>query len=159
MYLVSRPSSLRVSDKRGFACSNSALSWVTTRQSANQTGAKKIQQAGETCKTDSYQPKKERRHVWSSVKWASVGLQCSFPGRAEKSFSHQGMTQTSAPFIYPGWVNVGTLSSAAEGWLGHDPPPPYLFDLCFEFCAWFWSARLSVVGWMWFIFLLSCHSK
>lgn len=44
-----------------------------------------------------------------------------FSWRSWKVISHQGMTQTGTSILYPGWVNVGMLSSAAEGWLGPDP--------------------------------------
>lgn len=119
---------LRVSDKHGPACSNSVFSWVTTQQSTNQMGPKKRRQPGETFKTYStphafiplhlceYQPNQERRHGRRQL-WASV----LFSWRSWKVISHQGMTQTGASIIYPGWVNVGTLSSAAEGLLGRDP--------------------------------------
>lgn len=126
------------------------------------TGAEKIQQTGETCKnllvsakpgTPARPEQREARPALGFFSWKSW-----------KVISHQGMMQPSAPIIYPGWVNVGTLSSAAEGCLRRDPPPaakhcpPAIYlTSALSFCAWFGSARLSVAAWMWFVFLLSCH--
>lgn len=103
-----------------------------------------------TSGTPPWPEKREVRQCWASVLYS---------WRSWKVISHQGMTQTSASIVYPGWVNVGTLSSQAWPPCSQTMSISHLFDLCFEFCVWFRSSRLSVVGWTWFIFLLSCQQR
>lgn len=84
--------------------------------------------------------------------WASL----CFSWRGCKVISDQGVTQTSTSIIYPGWANVGTLSSAAEGWLERDPPP---VDKQWPSAIYLTYALSFVFGCWWFVFLLSWKQR